>query len=121
MCQPSGALFTDSPNLAAYVVWVPKNGAREEHVSRVTGIVTDERVQQYWDGLQAVMQPYHERYELTGPCAGLFMVFGPDAEWGANGPPEPEYVEDAHARQYNRRHVQFDGKRFAAYVMELLR
>ena len=112
---------TDSPNLVAYVVWVPKNGAREEHVSRVTGIVTDERAQQYWDGQQAVMQSYHERYELTGPCAGLFMVFGPDAEWGADGPPEPEYVEDAHAREYNRRPPQFEAKRFAAYVMEMLR
>ena len=58
---------TDSPDLTAYVVWVPKNGAREEHMERVTGIVTDDRARQYWDAHEAVMQPYHERYSLTGP------------------------------------------------------
>ena len=111
---------TDSPNLAAYVVWVPKNGARERHVDRVTGVVTDERAQQYWDAHQAVMEPYHQRYSLTGPCTGLFMVFGHEAEWVDDGPPAPAYVEDAHAKQYKRQHPQFDGKRFANHVIEML-
>ncbi len=99
---------------------MPKNGAREEHVDRVTGIVTDERAHQYWDAHEAVMEPYHQRYSLTGPCAGIFMVFGPEARWGDEGPPAPAYAEDAHARQYKRRLPQFDGKRFAARVIELL-
>ena len=107
-------------DLAGYVVWVPKNGAREEHVPRVTGIVTDGRAAQYWDAHEAVMEPYHNRYELTGPCAGLFFVFGPDVMWGDEGPPEPTYAEDAHAREYNRQLPQFDGRRFAERVKYML-
>lgn len=99
---------------------MPKNGAREEHVDRVTNIVTDPRAQQYWDRYEAVMEPYHRRYALTGPCAGIFMAFGPDAEWGENGPPEPDYAEDAHAKQFRRQLPQFDARQFAEHVMELL-
>lgn len=112
--------MSDSPDLASYVAWVPRNGAREEHVGRVTGIVTDDRARQYWDGHQAVMQPFHDRYALTGPCAGIFMVFGPDAEWGEDGPPEPAYAEDAHAVQYERQLPQFDARRFAEHVLGML-
>ncbi len=62
------------------------------------------------------MQPYHERYSLTGPCAGIFMVFGPEVLWGDDGPPVPDYAEDAHAEQYDRVLPQFDAKRFAQWV-----
>jgi hypothetical protein len=110
----------DDPDLAAYVAWVPKNGAREKHVDRVTRLVTDPRASQYWDEFQAVMEPYREMYDLTGPCAGIFMLFGPDAQWGPSGPPTPDYAEDAHAKQFNRRLPQWDGRRFANKVRETL-
>lgn len=90
-------------------------------MGRVTGIVTDSRAQQYWDERQAVVQHFDERYALTGPCAGIFMVFGPDAEWTEAGPPEPVYAEDAHAIQYERQLPQFDAERFAGRVMDMLR
>ncbi len=111
---------TDSEDLAAYVVWVPRNRARERHVKRVTGIVTDPRARHYWDAREAVVTAYEERYALTGPCAGIFMVFGPDARWEADRPPEAVYAEDAHARQYKRQLPQFDARRFARRVMEML-
>ena len=89
-------------------------------MSRVTGIVSDERATQYWDGHQAVMQPYHDRYALTGPCAGIFMVFGPEAEWGDDGPPVPEYAEDVHANELDRQLPQWDAKGFAGRVIGML-
>ena len=97
-------------------MWVPKNGAEEKHVPKVMQVVTDSRAAHYWDAQQAVMQPYHERYSLTGPCAGIFMVFGPEVLWGDDGPPVPDYAEDAHAEQYDRVLPQFDAKRFAQWV-----
>ena len=39
----------DSRELAAYVIWAPKNGGREKHVDRVLDLVTDARATQYWD------------------------------------------------------------------------
>ena len=87
---------------------------------RVTGIVTDERARQYWDGHEAVVAPFDERYALTGPCAGIFMVFGPEARWVGDHPPEAAYAEDAHAIEYDRSLPQFDARRFALRVMGML-
>ncbi len=110
----------DDPNLAAYVVWVPRNGARERHVPRVTRLVTDPRATQYWDAYETVVDPFDEMLALTGPCAGIFMVYGPDVRWEEADPPEPDYYEDAHARQYRRSGPQFDAKRFAHRVRAAL-
>ena len=101
-------------------MWVPKNGAREQHVERVVELVTDPRATHYWDEHQAVMGPYGEMFSLTGPCAGVFMLFGPDAKWDGTDPPAPDYAEDAHAREFNRDLPQFDAKRFAERAAEML-
>ncbi len=105
----------DSPNLAVYVVWVPRNGARERHVEDALSLVTDARATQYWDASGAIVKPYDAMYELTGPCAGIFMVFGPDVVWG-DEVPVPDYAEDAHARQFDRVLPQWDATRFAERV-----
>ncbi len=83
-------------------------------------LVTDERAIQYWDTEGAVIGPYTERLELTGPCAGVFLAFGPEARWEESGPPRPDHVEDAHADQYDRPWPQFDVNRLAAKIRELL-
>jgi len=102
------------------VVWVPRNGAQEKHVDRVLELVTDERAIQYWDTEKSVIEPYDGMLELTGPCAGVFLVFGPDAKWPESGPPRPDHIEDAHADQYDRPWPQFDVDRLAEKVDELL-
>ena len=43
-----------------------------------------------------------------------------DARWDGDSPPEPAYAEDAHAEQYDRILPQFDARRFAGRVMEML-
>ena len=100
--------------MAAYVVWAPRNGAKEKHVPRVTSLVDDNRTTQYWDGAESIADPYDEMLNLTGPCAGIFMIFGREARWGESGPPRPDYFEDAHADEYDREGPQFDDRRFAA-------
>ena len=110
----------DSPNLSAYVVWVPKNGGREKHVDKVTHLVTDPRATQYWDEHAAVTEPFVEMFSLTGPCAGIFMLYGPEAEWDGSIPPEPQYWEDAHVRDLRRSGIQFNAKQFAEKARELL-
>ena len=110
----------DDPELAAYVVWVPKNGAREEHVDRVLSLVTDPRASQYWDEYAAITQPYVEMFTLTGPCAGIFMIFDRDDIWEGENPPEPGYWEDAHARELKRDGVQFDAEQFADKVRSMI-
>ncbi len=110
----------DSPDLAAYIVWVPRNRARQRHVENALGLVTDERATQYWDAHEAIMEPYDEMYQLTGPCAGIFLVFGRDVVWGGEAP-VPNYAEDAHAREFDRDLPQWDAERFAERVAQIVR
>ncbi len=86
----------------------------------MTTLATDGRVTQYWDGHEAVAAPFDEMLSLTGPCAGIFMLYGPDDEWNGDDPPRPIYFEDAHAREYNRDGPQFNGRRFAARAKEMV-
>ena len=101
-------------------MWVPRNRARAQHVERVTSIVTDERATQYWDEYGAVIDPFTDMLTLTGPCAGVFLIYGPDAVWEGDTPPMPDYLEDAHAREYDRPHPQFNSRRFADSVRAVL-
>jgi hypothetical protein len=79
----------------------------------VTKLVTDSRATQYWDEGGAVVEPFTEMFSLSGPCAGIFMIYGRDRSWEGSGPPEPDYWEDAHARELSRNGIQFDPEQFA--------
>ncbi len=112
----------DSTELAAYVIWAPKNGAREKHVNRVLDLVTDARATQYWDGNGSAVDAYDAMFGIEGrPCAGVFMLYRADAVWEGDSPPMPDYFEDAHAREVARTAVpQFDGSRPATRERQLL-
>lgn len=99
---------------------MPRNRALRRHVARVIRLVSDRRATQYWDEYEAVVDPYDDMLDLTGPCAGIFMLFDAEVVWGDDGPPEPTYYEDAHAREYDRAGPQFNAKRFAAKVKTAL-
>jgi hypothetical protein len=107
-------------SLRVYVVWAPKNGGRAQDVGRVTQIVTDPRATQYWDGQRALTDAYDRMFALTGPCAGIFMLYGRQARWEGAVPPRPDYLEDAHAREFNRPNPEYDAQRFADEVREML-
>ena len=112
----------DDSELAAYVIWAPKNGGREKHVDRVLDLVTDARATQYWDGSGSAVGAYDAMFGIEGrPCAGVFMLYHADAVWDGASPPMPEYFEDAHAREFARTAgPQFDGNRLAKRARQLL-
>jgi len=61
-----------------------------------------------------------ERRE-SGSCAGIFMLYGPQARWNGTAPPRADSLEDAHAEEFNRPYPQYDPRRFAAKVQEMLK
>ena len=110
-----------SPDLAAYVVWVKKNGAREKHIGRVLRLVTDSRATQYWDESGAMVPRFDGLLDIGGsPCAGAFLVYGPDARWDSETPPEPLYWQDAHPELHRSEAPSFDGGELAAAVRDHL-
>lgn len=110
----------DDANLRIYVVWAPKNGGRQQDVGRVTQIVTDPRAAQYWDGHRVLTDAYDRMLALSGPCAGIFMLYDRQARWEGATPPRADYLEDAHAQEFNRPYPQYDPRHFAAKVREML-
>ncbi len=120
--QKSVLATIDSPKLAAYVIWAPKNGGREKHVNRVLDLVTDSRASQYWDGEGSAVAAYDAMFGIEGrPCAGVFMLYPADAVWEDQSPPMPDYFVDAHAREFSRTAgQQYDGKRLAERTREML-
>jgi hypothetical protein len=109
-----------NPNLRIYVVWAPKNGGREQDVGPVTRLVTDPRAAQYWDAYRVVTAGYDSMLALTGPCAGIFALYGPTARRTGSAPPRPDYLEDARAGEFHRPHPQFDAGRVAEKTREML-
>ena len=118
--QNSVLATIDDANLRIYVVWAPKNGGREQDVGRVTQIVSDQRAAQFWDGHRVLTDAYDRMLALSGPCAGIFMLYGRQARWKGAAPPRADYLEDAHAKEFNRPYPQYDPRRFAAKVREML-
>ncbi len=112
----------DDPELSAYVVWAPRNGARERNVDKVLDLVTDARAYQYWDETGTVASQFDDMFEIAGrPCAGVFMLYQPDAVWEGEDIPMPAYFEDAHAREFKQKAgLQFDAERLAERARELL-
>jgi len=110
----------DDANLRIYVVRALKNGGRQQDVGRVTQIVTDPRAAQYWDEHRVLTDAYDRMLALSGPCAGIFMLYGRQARWEGATPPRPDYLEDAHAREFNRPYPQYDAQRFADKTREML-
>jgi len=93
----------------------------DDAVGRVTQIVTDPRAAQYWDGQRVLTDAYDRMLALSGPCAGIFMLYGRQARWEGAAPPSPDYLEDAHAREFNRPYPQYDAQRFADKVRAMLK
>ncbi len=90
------------------VVWVPRNGARERHVDPVLKLVTDDRATHYWDEHGYVVGALDGRLGLTGrACAGAFLIYGPDARWTDDSPPDPAYWSDAHSREFEQHGPDF--------------
>ena len=112
----------DDSQLAAYVIWAPKNGGREKHVDRVLDLVTDARATQYWDGKGSALDAYDAMFGIEGrPCAGVFMLYSAEAVWDGSSPPMPDYFVDAHAREFSRTAgPQFDGSHLADRARQML-
>lgn len=112
----------DDPNLSAFVIWAPRNGAREGNVGKVLDLVTDERAYQYWDETGTVASQFDDMFEIAGrPCAGVFMLYEPDVVWEGDEIPVPAYFEDAHAREFEQKAgLQFDAERLAEHTRDLL-
>jgi hypothetical protein len=78
-------------DLRAYVVWVPKVGGREKDVPNATRFVADARARHYWDGEGILLRGYGPVLSISQDAWDIYMIYGPNAVWAGDRPPEPDY------------------------------
>ena len=79
------------PALRTYLVWVPVLMARESHVANGTNAVKQPGIAHYWDGHSALVRGYMQPLGLSQLAWDVYMIYGPDAQWGEEGPPVPDF------------------------------
>jgi hypothetical protein len=77
------------PRLRAYIVWVPKLGAREGNVAEATRTVEDQRASHYWDGAGYLIHVYDRVLGLGQDAWDVYLIYGPSARWDGALPPAP--------------------------------
>ena len=81
----------EDPSLRVYMVWVPKLRGLERDVASATREVKDPRAAHYWDAPSVLVRGYREQLQLSEDAWDIFLLYGPDAKWEGERPPEPSY------------------------------
>jgi hypothetical protein len=79
-------------DVRVYVVWVPSLPAdKEDRVPAATAKITDERASHYWDAEGKLKIAYQRLMKMDEPAWDVYYVYGRDAEWKGESPPNPDY------------------------------
>ena len=81
-----------SPDVRAYVVWVPMSRGMERDVPTATREVWDPRARHYWDGDGQLIASYREVLDgFTEPVWDTYVLYGKGTRWDTARPPAPTY------------------------------
>jgi hypothetical protein len=105
------------------VVWVPKLGAAERHVSDATEVVKDRRATHYWDEGGKLMAAFTSVLELPEDAWDIYMIYRPGVRWDGRAPPKPDYWmhQLGSASRPRVKGPFLDPKEFAANALRILR
>jgi hypothetical protein len=79
------------PDLRVYMVWVPKSRGLERDVPAATTQYPDARAQHFWDAPGVLVRAYRDRLRLSEDAWDIYLLYGPEARWTGELPPEPLY------------------------------
>jgi hypothetical protein len=80
-----------SPELSAFVVWVPVDGGAEKDVDFATTKVPDGRVLHEWDAKGALAKAYRKTLALSEDAWDVYLIYRPGVRWEAGEiPPQPD-------------------------------
>ncbi len=79
--------------LKMYVVWEPMlSGDSKKLAARMSRKAKDPRmVYQAWDNERVTGKTWQASMDLPGIAWDVYFLYGPDTEWGDNGPSQPDY------------------------------
>lgn len=117
---------TDDPRLQTFVVHVPVIGATEKDVVPSMKLLQNPHVKHYWNASGAFGR---ELAKAVGLKHGeelvyawdVWLIYGPEATWGAGGPPRPRLLmHQLWALQDSAEFPHLDSEAFAREVRQLL-
>jgi hypothetical protein len=79
------------PNLRVYMVWVPKLRGLERDVPSATIQIPEPRALHFWDAPSVLVRGYRETLSLSEDAWDVFLLYGREARWEGERPPEPAY------------------------------
>jgi hypothetical protein len=75
-----------------YVVWVPSLPSdKDKTVGSAAAKIPDERASHFWDAKGKMKTDYQKLMKMDEPAWDVYYVYGRDAEWTSELPPEPVY------------------------------
>ncbi len=79
--------------LKMYVVWEPMlSGDSKQLAERMSRKAKDPRmVYQAWDNERVTGKTWQASMDLPGVAWDVYFLYGPDTEWDAEGPSQPDY------------------------------
>ena len=78
--------------MRVYIVWVPSLPAdKDKTVGSAAAKVPDERASHFWDAKGKMKTDYQKLMKMDEPAWDVYYVYGRDAEWNGELPPEPVY------------------------------
>lgn len=80
-----------SPNLTAYVVWVPELGAKSENVPGGMALIPDKRANNYWDAQELLGHAYKTILPTPTVAWDVYLVYRAGVRWNGEAPPKPDY------------------------------
>jgi hypothetical protein len=118
-------LFTREPDprLRPFVVWVPKVRGRATDIAEAARLLSDARIQHFWDARGLLMNAYQDALALDEDAWDMFMAYDPQTRWEDRRPPLPRiWMHQLGTRERPRvRGRYLDAAAFAAEVGALLR
>ncbi|MGH0002038.1 hypothetical protein ACQU0X_26175 [Pseudovibrio ascidiaceicola] len=109
----------DNPDLVTYLVYVPTLGAQEQDISNTKGLITSDRVYEYWDETGEIGKEFQSKLGLDDYIWDAWFVFDSDAQWNQTIPDDYYWMRRA-TRGTADDGAPLNGNAFAEQVNELL-
>ena len=107
------------PRLHTYVVYVPALQAEFEHVAPAAELLRGPRIDHYWQESGMIGISYQPLFETEIYIWDFWFVYGPDAVWEGEMPPEPAFWQHQLRRGFPRERY-LDRDVFAAEALALV-
>lgn len=109
------AEYQDDPRLNTYAVYVPALNAEEKDISPAMALMNGARIYNYWDGAGTIGALYQKVLNIDIWAWDVWFVYGPDAVWEGETPPEPDFWQ--HQLQPLPKETRLDKEVFAGETL----